>query len=50
MMVQMGQTFGGGDSSEGDIGMNLMGFIMETPLTSILGFQEALLPAPPKRS
>ncbi|HAJ38870.1 MAG TPA: glycosyl hydrolase [Chloroflexi bacterium] len=47
MMAQMQQAFGGGDrSNEDDIGMNMMGFIMETPLTSILGFQEALLPAP----
>lgn len=47
MMAQMGQAFGGGDSSDqDDVGMNMMGFIMETPLTSILGFQEALLPAP----
>jgi len=47
MMAQMGQAFGGGSSGDqDDVGMNMMGFIMETPLTSILGFQEALLPAP----
>jgi beta-glucosidase len=45
MMAQMGATFGGGDD-EGAIGMDMTGFIMETPLASILGFQEALLPAP----
>ena len=44
MMAQMGQTFGGGDN-EG-IGMDMMGFVMELPLASLLGFQEALLPAP----
>ena len=26
--------------------MDMSGFIMETPLRSILGFQEALLPVP----
>jgi len=47
MMAQMGQAFGGGDSrDEDDIGMNMMSFILETPLASVLGFQEALLPAP----
>jgi beta-glucosidase len=44
MMAQMGQTFGGGEN-EG-IGMDMMGFIMELPLASLLGFQEAQLPAP----
>jgi beta-glucosidase len=43
MMAQMGQTFGGGDEG---IGMDMMGFVMELPLASLLGFQEALLPAP----
>jgi hypothetical protein len=28
--------------------MDMMGFIMELPLTSLLGFQEAMLPAPPE--
>jgi len=52
MMAQMGAAFGGGggtadsDAAEGAIGMDMTGFIMETPLRSILGFQEALLPAP----
>ena len=48
MMAQMGQAFGGGDGSESDgaIGMDMTGFIMQMPLASILGFQDALLPAP----
>lgn len=45
MMAQMGAAFGGGED-EGGIGMDMTGFIMETPLASILGFQEAMLPAP----
>ncbi|MFO7631265.1 MAG: glycoside hydrolase family 3 C-terminal domain-containing protein [Caldilinea sp.] len=45
MMAQMGAAFGGGEE-DGAIGMDMTGFIMETPLRSILGFQEALLPAP----
>lgn len=47
MMAQMGAAFGGGDSDagEGAIGMDMTNFIMETPLRSILGFQEAMLPA-----
>lgn len=46
MMAQMAAAFGGGGEHEGAIGMDMTGFIMETPLASILGFQEALLPAP----
>lgn len=52
MMAQMGAAFGGSESTaesgagEGAIGMDMTSFIMETPLRSILGFQEALLPAP----
>lgn len=48
MMAQMGAAFGGGesDAGEGAIGMDMTNFLMETPLRSILGFQEALLPAP----
>jgi beta-glucosidase len=47
MTAQMEHAFGG-NSEEGEIGINMMGFIMGTPLTSILGFQEAMLPAPPE--
>jgi len=48
MMAQMGQAFGGGDGGESDgaIGMDMTGFIMQMPLASILGFQDALLPMP----
>lgn len=45
MMAQMRAVMGGGEE-EGGIGMDMIGFIMETPLVSILGFQEATLPAP----
>lgn len=45
MMAQMRAAMGGGEE-EGGIGMDMTGFIMETPLVSILGFQEAMLPAP----
>lgn len=45
MMVQMRAVMGGGEE-EGGIGMDMIGFIMETPLVSVLGFQEATLPAP----
>ena len=43
VMTQMGTTFGGGDGSA-NIGMDMMGFLMETPLLSILHFQESALP------
>ncbi|MCO5213174.1 MAG: glycoside hydrolase family 3 C-terminal domain-containing protein [Caldilinea sp.] len=47
MMAQMAQAFGGGDGNDdGAIGMDMTGFIMQMPLASILGFQEALLPMP----
>jgi beta-glucosidase len=48
MMAQMGAAFGGGesDAGEGAIGMDMTSFLMETPLRSILGFQEAMLPVP----
>lgn len=45
MIAQMGQAFGGGEG-DASIGMDMMGFIMEMPLASILAFQDALLPAP----
>ncbi len=44
MMTQMGANFGG--DSDASIGMDMMGFIMEMPMASVLGFQEAALPAP----
>ncbi len=45
MMAQMRAAMGGGEE-EGGIGVDMTGFIMETPLASFLGFQEAMLPAP----
>jgi len=39
----MGQTFGA-DEEESQIGVDSMGFLMEMPLLSILGFQENRLP------
>jgi beta-glucosidase len=47
MMQQMTQTLGGGEAGDG-IGMDMMGFLMEMPLRSVLGFQTASLPAAPE--
>jgi beta-glucosidase len=38
---QMGAAMGAGEQA---IGMDMMGFILDTPLRSVLGFQENLLP------
>ena len=48
LQAGLAATFGGGEAGadHGDIGMDLMGFIMEMPLLSILQFQEQALPAP----
>lgn len=44
MMAQMGAAMGISDDSPAAIGMDMMGFLMETPLLSLLHFQEHLLP------
>lgn len=44
MMAQMGAAMGISDDSHDAIGMDMMGFLMETPLLSILHFQEQMLP------
>ena len=43
MMAKMSQAMGGGEEGGLDMGMQ---FIMDTPLAVILGFNEAMLPAP----
>jgi beta-glucosidase len=42
----MTAMFGGGDSGEGGIGMEMQGFMLEMPLLSLLEFQEGALPRP----
>lgn len=44
MMAQMGAAMGIGEDNHDAIGMDMMGFLMETPLLSLLHFQEHLLP------
>ena len=46
MMEQMGAVFG--DSASESIGMDMIGFIMELPLPSVMHFQDAMLPASPE--
>ena len=46
MRREMARTMGGGEESNELIGMDMMGFLMDMPLVSVLGFQEASLPAP----
>ncbi|PZA07219.1 glycosyl hydrolase [Meiothermus sp. PNK-Is4] len=41
LVRQMGAAMGTGEQA---IGMDMMGFILDTPLRSVLGFQESLLP------
>ncbi|MBW7881297.1 MAG: glycoside hydrolase family 3 C-terminal domain-containing protein [Caldilineaceae bacterium] len=43
---RMGAVFGGEGSGSDTIGMDMMGFLLEMPLLSVLHFQEAALPAP----
>ena len=45
MISQMQQAMGVSADSE-ELGMNMMGFLMDTPLLSLLSFQESVLPAP----
>ncbi|GIV79291.1 MAG: hypothetical protein KatS3mg050_3685 [Litorilinea sp.] len=44
MVAQLGAALGGEDTAS--IGMDMTAFILDMPLVSILGFQEAMLPAP----
>jgi beta-glucosidase len=44
--AQMSATFGAGESDSETIGMDMMGFMMEMPLLSILHFQEGDLSMP----
>ncbi len=46
MAAQMQQAMGVNADAE-ELGMNMMGFMLDTPLYSLLAFQENLLPAPP---
>lgn len=45
---QMGQAMGGDTEQPDAIGMDMMGFVMDLPLLSVLHFQEALLTVPPE--
>jgi beta-glucosidase len=44
MIAQLGATFGTAAEDSGAIGMDMMGFLLETPLLSLLHFQESALP------
>ena len=46
MTAQFTATVGMGEEGNADGGMDLMGFLMDLPLRSILHFQESALPAP----
>jgi beta-glucosidase len=46
MRREMARMMSGGEESNELIGMDMMGFLMDMPLVSVLGFQEASLPAP----
>ncbi|BAJ64522.1 glycoside hydrolase family 3 C-terminal domain-containing protein [Anaerolinea thermophila] len=46
MRTQMARMMGGDEASNEMIGMDMMGFMMDMPVVSVLGFQEANLPAP----
>jgi beta-glucosidase len=46
MMAQMNTLLGSGGEDESAIGMDMTGFLLDTPLLSVLRFQEAALPAP----
>jgi beta-glucosidase len=43
MKAHLSATFGAGESGSENIGMDMMGFMMEMPLLSILHFQESNL-------
>lgn len=44
MVAQMGATMGINADGSDAIGMDIMGFLLETPLLSLLHFQEGALP------
>jgi beta-glucosidase len=44
MQAQMSTTFGDAEEGQETIGMDMMGFLMEMPLLSVLSFQESALP------
>ena len=46
MLAGMSAMLGAEESDQGAIGMDMLGFLMETPLLSILHFQESALPMP----
>ena len=46
MTAQFTATVGMGEEGNAGIGMDMMGFLMDLPLRSILHFQESALPAP----
>jgi beta-glucosidase len=48
MMAQMSAVMGGEGGGDASIGMDTQGFFMETPLLSLLHFQESALPMPPE--
>jgi beta-glucosidase len=45
---QMQTTLGGGED-DGGIGMDMMGFLADMPLLSVLNFQDAAFPVPPEQ-
>jgi len=48
MLAQMAAAMGTGGDDSGGIGMDMLGFLLQTPLLSILDFQTSALPAPPE--
>jgi beta-glucosidase len=48
LTAQMGSLLGGEEGEEEAIGMDMLGFLLEMPLISILYFQASGLPTPPE--
>lgn len=48
MTAQMLSAFGVSETGADEMGMNMMGFLLDTPLLSLLSFQESALPVPPE--
>jgi beta-glucosidase len=48
MTTQMLSAFGVSETGTDELGMNMMGFLLDTPLLSLLAFQESALPVPPE--
>lgn len=46
MIAQLQAAMGVSEGGEDELGMNMMGFLLDTPLLSVLSFQESVLPAP----